>query len=85
MHIIFFHPEVTEVKSRIKETLTNPDVVAEGATRDIRICYKLYRSTPVTSSKYLAVVIRVFEEGFIITSYFTERVRKGKILWRKIE
>jgi hypothetical protein len=28
MHIIFFHPEVTEVKNRIKETLTNPDVMA---------------------------------------------------------
>ena len=34
--------------------------------------------------KYLAVVTKVLnEEGFIITCYFTERVRRGKILWRR--
>ena len=83
-HIVFFHPEVTEVKERIEETIKNPDIVIEGATRDTKLCYKLYHSTPVASSKYLAVAIRILnEEGFIITSYFTERVKRGKILWRK--
>lgn len=86
MHIIFFHLEVAKVKNRIEETLKSPDIVAEGATNDTRICYKLYQSTPVASLKYLAVVTRLLnEEGFIITSYFTERVRRGKILWRKTE
>jgi len=86
MHILFFHPEITGVMNRIRETLKSPDIAAEGATKDTKIYYKFYQSTPVASSKYLVVVIRVLnEEGFIITSYFTERVRRGKILWRKTE
>jgi len=62
MHIVFFHPEVTDEKKRIEETIKSPDVVIEGATRDTKLCYKLYHSTPVSSSKYLAVVIRVLNE-----------------------
>jgi len=83
LHMVFFHPEVEGEQSKIKEVLKNPDVVVEGATKDTRIFYRFYKSTAV-ASKYLAVVIKVLnEEGFIITGYFTERVRRGKVLWKK--
>ncbi len=84
-HILFFHPEVESEQMKIKEVVQKPEVVLEGAAKDTRVCYRFYPSTPVTS-KYLAVVIKVLDrEVFIITSYFTERMRKGVILWRGIK
>ena len=83
-HILFFHPEVEGEQVKIMECVHKPEIVLEGATRDTRVCYIFYPSTPVTS-KYLVVVIKVLDrEGFIITSYFTERMRKGVVLWRRI-
>ena len=83
LHMVFFHPEMEGEQEKMKEVLRSPEVVVQGATVDTRVCYKFYPSTPV-ASKYLAVVIKVLNgEGFIITGYFTERVRRGKALWRK--
>ena len=84
-HILFFHPEVEGEQVKMMEVLQEPEIVLEGATGDTRVCYRFYPSTPVTS-KYLAVVVKVLDrEGFIITSYFTERVRKGVVLWRRMK
>jgi hypothetical protein len=67
-HILFFHPEVESEQMKIKEVVQKPEVVLKGATKDTKVCYRFYPSTPVTS-KYLAVVIKVLDrEGFIITS-----------------
>jgi hypothetical protein len=42
----------------------------------------MFLSSTTVASKYLAVVVKVLdEEGFIVTSYFTERV----VLWRRIK
>jgi len=84
-HIVFFHPEVEGEQGKIMEVVKKPEIVLEGATGNTRIFYKFYPSTPV-ASKHLAVVVKVLDgEGFIITSYFTERVRKGVVLWRRIK
>jgi len=83
LHIVFFHPEVEGEQDKIKHVLKEPKVVVEGATVDTRICYRMFGATPV-SRKYLAVVIKVLDaEGFIMTSYFTERIRRGRVLWKK--
>jgi len=83
LHVVFFHPEVEGEQKKLREVLENPEVVVRGATEDTKIYYKFYPSTPV-ASKYLAVVVKVLDrEGFIVTSYFTERVRRGEVLWRK--
>jgi hypothetical protein len=83
LHMVFFHPEVENEQAKIRKALENPEIVVEGATKDTKICYRLFKRTPVTS-KYLAVVVKVLnQEGFIVTAYFTERVRRGKVLWKK--
>jgi len=83
LHTVFFHPEVEGEPAKIRKTLRNPEIVVEGATKDTKICYGFFKRTPVTS-KYLAVVVKILnQEGFIITAYFTERVRRGKVLWKK--
>ncbi len=45
--------------------------------------YKLYKTTPVTQ-KYLCVLVKNLDkDNFVITSYFTDSIKKGEILWEK--
>jgi hypothetical protein len=45
--------------------------------------YKLYEGTPVTK-KYLLVAVKVENgEGFILASFFTDKVEAGECLWEK--
>jgi len=83
LHIVFFHPEVEGELDKVEQTLKEPEMVVEGATSDTKVCYKMFRTTPV-SKKYLAIVVKILDgEGFIMTSYFTKRIRRGKVLWKK--
>jgi hypothetical protein len=82
LHITFFHPEVMVDEHKIELALSEPELVATGATDDTRILYKFFAKTAVTS-KYLAVVIKQLNgEGFILTAYFTVTVKR-KVIWRK--
>ena len=84
-HIVFFHPEIFQQKDedRFGITLREPDMIVNGATIDTRISYKFFNVTPVTS-KFLAVVVKTLDgEGFIITAYFTDDVKRSKVIWRK--
>lgn len=83
VHIAFFHPEVMVDEHKIELALSEPELVATGATDDTRILYRFFTKTAVTS-KYLAVVIKQLNgEGFILTAYFTENVKRKKVIWRK--
>lgn len=47
------------------------------------VCCGHVIKTPVTN-KYLAVVVKINEiENFIITAYFTDRIKKGELIWEK--
>ena len=82
-HIAFFHPKVLVNEKMLMDTLDMPDIVTKGGRHKMQVLYKYYESTPVTS-KYLAVVIKVLnQEGFIVTSYFTDRTRGTKVLWKR--
>lgn len=82
-HIAYFHPEVLIDESKIELAASEPELVARGATEDTRIYYRFFANTPVTE-KYLAVVIKILDgEGFIVTAYFTDKMKRGKVIWRK--
>ncbi len=82
-HISFFHPEVLASENMLMATLAKPDLVTQGGGPNTRVLYRFYENTPV-DSKYLAVVVKELdEEGFIVTSYFTDRVRRARVLWKK--
>ena len=74
---------VNHIKN-IKETVLTPDIIVQSKTdQEAELFYKYYEKTPVTS-KYLCVIIKNLEQDFfIITSYFIDTIKKGKILWEK--
>ncbi len=46
--------------------------------------YRFHESTPV-GAKYLAVILKELnEEGFIVTCYFTDSIRRKKVIWKKV-
>jgi hypothetical protein len=81
---VLSHPELKNQRTRIKETLAAPDEIRASAQNpEIWLFYRLYPKTPVTT-KYMLVVVKVSnEEGFIVTAFYTDKVKKGDIIWKK--
>ena len=80
---ILKRPEMKGQELRILETLESPVEVRRSIhDRNVWLFYRFFHRTPV-GSKYLAVVVKVLSRrGFIITSYFTDRIKKGEIVWK---
>jgi len=44
--------------------------------------YKYYETTPV-ANKYICILVKVLDsDNFIVTSYFTNAVKKGEVIWK---
>lgn len=83
-HIESSHPEMLGQSVHIAETLQAPDfVIGSKIDESVELFYKFYRRTPVTT-KYMCVVVkRALNDEFVVTAYFTDRVKKGELLWPK--
>lgn len=83
-HLETDHPEMRAQVTKIVETLSDPDRIIRSTTdAQVEMFYKHYSSTPVTT-KFLCVVLKVLvDDNFIITSYFTNTVKKGEVIWEK--
>jgi hypothetical protein len=83
-HIISNHPEVSSKITWIVETIGLPDLILEGNFSE-RIALKMYQKTPVSQSKYMAVVYKEENDhdGFVLTAYFCSSYNKRrKVLWK---
>jgi len=83
-HIEADHPEMYGQIEKIQETLTKPDIVLRSKTDpDVELFYRHYDITPVTE-KYLCVVVKILiGDVFIITTYFTDTIKRGDVLWER--
>ena len=79
---ILDHPEMVGQRERLVEALAEPDIVIATLTDEAVLAYhRLYETTPVTR-KYLVVVVKTApEDAFILTAYFTSRLKKGQVVW----
>ena len=70
--------------ARIADTLVAPDRIVRSRTdATVELFYKWYPDTPV-STKFLCVVVKVVpDDQFIITSYYTDAVKRREVLWEK--
>jgi len=85
-HIVSEHPEMKPYLTRILETAQTPDLIAAGATGELK-AIKWFDDLHV-GPKYLVAVYRKAEskEGFIVTAYVTsdlEKTCKRGVVWRK--
>lgn len=83
-HIVSRHPEMNNQHEQVLETLAEPDIIQQGDSGEL-MAIRFYPKTPLTS-KFLVVAYREvsFDDGFIITSYLTNRPSdKREIVWKQ--
>lgn len=74
------HPVMDGREKDVVTSLEHPEFVRKS-TKDKRV-YLYYRS--IGNKKYICVVCKHLNgEGFIITTYITDRVKEGEEIWKK--
>jgi hypothetical protein len=80
-HIITEHPEVKPYLNKIPEVLKVPLYVKQSKTDPtVWLYYRFFKS--IFSGKYLLVVVKHTDKIFVITSYLTDKIKKGATLWQ---
>jgi hypothetical protein len=78
-HIIENHNDLAGYYDNVLNTIENPDFVLRG--------YKgaLIAIKGIAKRRYLAVVYKELtrNDGFVLSAYFTSKIRKRSIVWRK--
>jgi hypothetical protein len=73
------HPNMVGKEKEIIKTLKDPEFIRKSK-KDGRV-YLYYKST---ENYYICVACKHLNgEGFIITTYITDRVKEGEEIWRK--
>jgi hypothetical protein len=78
------HPEVISQENKIKETLINPNVIRKSQyENNAWLFYKFFKTTPVTQKHLMAAIKLLNDDGFVITVYFTDRIKIGEEIWKE--
>src|SRR3989337_2148043 len=83
-HVSERDPEVSGEVEQMRETLVKPQTIRKSMyDTKVWLFYRLFPKTPV-SEKYLMVGVRVFnDEGLVITTYFTDKIKMGEEVWKE--
>ena len=72
------HLEIEGKEKEVKETLTNPDEIRQSKSDDsVYLYYKYYDRLSLS-----VVVKHKNGEGFIVTAYYTDRIKEGKQVYK---
>ncbi len=73
------HPEMKGKEAEVKECLRNPVEIRRSADDpDVYLYYLPY------DRHFICVVVRYLDgDGFIITSYITDKIKEGETVWKK--
>lgn len=78
------HPEMEGQIARLQETLLEPElVVSTTVDQNVLAYHRYYTTTPVTSKFLLVVVKKSANDAFVLTAFFSNRQKKGIIIWQK--
>lgn len=77
--LVLKHPAIAERLEDVKHTLTDPDEVRlSSSDAGVLLFYR------ADTKRWLCAVARKLNgEGFLITSYPTDAVKQGEVIWRK--
>lgn len=81
-HIHEYHPDMISFVDRIQDILLNCDAIYES-NRDpnVILFYKFFKN--IHDGKYIVVAIKRNHRNFILTSYLTDVIKAGAMLWKK--
>jgi len=73
------HPSVAGMVKEVKLTLVNPDEI-----RRSRYNNSIYLYYKRLDDRLICVVAKhLDEEGFVVTAYLTDKIKRGETIWRK--
>jgi hypothetical protein len=75
--------EMVGQRASIQLALAKPDVVTVSR-RDtsVRLYQKLFADSPVGEKFLCAVIKSLPDDSFLLTAYFTVRLKTGDVIWR---
>lgn len=80
-HIAKMHPELRDMLEYLKGALEDPELVKRSVyNENVVLFYRYYAH--IYEGKHMCVVVRLDEES-IVTAYITDRIKKGKVVWKK--
>ncbi len=83
-HITDAHPSVLELPNAIVETLESPDTVRlSSRSDDTRLYYRWYTETKYDDKYVCVVVVMTDDDAWIITTYLTDAIKQGELLWER--
>ncbi len=82
---ILDHPEMVDMRFQLEIVLQTPEVVRQSRSdSQVYLYYRFYEQT-IVGAKWLCVVIKDnSDDAFIITAYFTDKLKQGLELWRNL-
>ncbi|MBI4149294.1 DUF4258 domain-containing protein [Candidatus Woesearchaeota archaeon] len=73
------HPEISGKEEEVRETLYNPDEIRlSKSDATVYLYYKYYGGLSLS-----VVVKHKNGEGFVVTAYYTDRIKEGKQLYKR--
>lgn len=84
VHILESHDYMAGNLDLVIETVEDPDYIVSGWTNEL-VALKHYEKTSI-SEKYLVVVYKENQEGFIITAFMTskeDKIMRRGVIWEK--
>jgi hypothetical protein len=74
------HPSMKGLEEDVKNTLANPDEIRQSRRdSEVFLFYRLQRP-----GRWICVVVkRLNKEGFLITTYVTDKIKEGNQIWKK--
>lgn len=79
---ILSHPEMATMTEALEETLRYPQrVVQSTSDTSAELSYRWYEGT-IVGDKWLCIVVKyVVNDAFVVTAYFTDKIKQGAQLW----
>lgn len=76
---------MADMRFQLEIVLQTPEVVRQSRSDSkVYLYYRFYKQT-IVGAKWLCVVIKDnSDDAFIITAYFTDKLKQGLELWRNL-
>ena len=78
--LIIKHPDIENLKDLVQQALISPDQVRRSSRDPDVLLFYLARNE---KRWVVAVVRRLNGNGFLITTYQTDAIKEGEIIWRR--
>ena len=76
--------EMASQEEKIKETLKFPDIIKLSKYDKRTFLYYRFFEDSLVGAKYLVVIVKKLQkESFIVTSFYTDKIKVGDLLWQK--